>query len=188
MLLLISMKILNHERASTQKARGRHFYQFYKGPDDLFRIVIPFLQLGLENGEACLWLVSQSVGVLEAVHALSRRCDLAPYLDKGQLLILPAEKWYLNRGRFSERTVLGKFEKFVEDKKQKGFLTYRGVSDLAWLDIPEWLKFQSYEGKIHTQLQSFQMTAICAYPIQRCTLTQTQDILAHHDNVFLSKL
>ena len=181
------MNILNHERASTRKAEGRHFYQFYKGPGDLFQIVIPFLRLGLENREACIWLVSRSVGVFEAVHAFGRQCDLAPYLDKGQLLILPAEKWYLSRGQFSEWAVFGKLEKFLEDKKRKGFLTFRGVNDLAWLDTPEWLKFQSYEEKIHARLGDFQMTAICAYPIQRCTLTQTQDILTHHDRVFLSK-
>ena len=182
------MNILNPERASVRKARGRHFYQFYKGPEDLFRIVIPFLRLGLQNHEACLWLVSSSVGVLEAVRSFGRLCDLAPYLDNGQLLIFPAEKWYLNRGQFSERTGFRKLEKFIEDKKQRGFLAYRGVSDLAWLDTPDWFKFQSYEEKIHARLQDFQMTAICAYPIQRCTLTQTQDILSRHDSVFLSKL
>ena len=182
------MEILNHQRVSTWKTRGRHFYQFYKGREDLFGIVIPFLSLGLESHEACFWIVSNSVGVLEATHAFGRQCDLAPYLDKGQLLIFPAEKWYLNGGRFSERTVFRKLEKFVEDKKQRGFLTYRGVTDLAWLEPPDWLSFHSYEKKIHDRLQDFQMTVICAYPIQRCTLTQTQDILSHHDSVFLSKL
>ena len=181
------MKTSTHG-TSTRRAERRHFYQFYKGPDDLFRIVIPFLRLGLENQEACLWAVSRSVGVLEAVHALERQCDLGPCLESGQLLILPAEKWYLDRGMFSQRSVFGKLERFVEDKRRRGFSAYRGVADLAWLNTPDWLHFQSYEEQVHKRLQDFRMTVICAYPIHRCSLTQTQDILNHHDSVFLTKL
>lgn len=166
---------------------GRHFYQFYKGPKDLFQIVIPFIQMGLENREACLWVVSSSVGLMEAVQALRQQFDLEPYLDSGQLLILPAEKWYLDRGKFSERRVLGKLEKFVEDKRHRGFPSYRGVGDLGWLEMGDWLNFQSYEEKIHKWLQDLQMTAVCAYPIHRCSLGQAQDILGRHDSVFLTK-
>ena len=151
-------------------------------------MVVPFLRLGLENKEACLWVISDTIGVLEAVRALQRECDLAPFIDSGQLLILPAEKWYLNRGRFSEKRALEKWEKFIGERHQRGFRSFRGVGDTGWLEMTDWFKFQSYEEKTHEWLQDFTMTVICAYPIQRCSLTQTKDILAHHDGVFRTKL
>ena len=172
----------------TQIARGRHYYQFYKGRNDLFRCAIPFLSLGLEKGEACLWVVSRSVGIPEAIHALQRACELAPFLDRGQLAVFPAEKWYLDRGRFSERKVFQKIQKFLEDKRRLGFKAFRGVADLDWLGTEDWSQFQSFEEKAHPLIQDLRITAICCYPIQHCTVTQTSDILLRHDSVFLSKL
>ena len=178
----------NPKGARAPVTAGRHFYQFYKGPEDLFRIVIPFLRLGLENKEACLWIVSRSLGVLEAIEAFRQKFDLMDFFENGQLLVLPAERWYLDRGRFSERKVLEKLKKFIQERERRGFGAYRAVGDTAWLQERDWLKFQSYEKKSHEWIQSIRFAAICAYPIDRCSLGQTKDIVDNHDSVFLSKL
>ncbi len=166
---------------------GRHFYQFYRGREDLFRVVIPFLRLGLVNKDACLWVVSRSVGILPAVETLQRGFDLSRFVETGQLLILPAERWYLDRGRFSGRKVLGKMERFIEEKKRSGFTAFRGVGDLGWLEAEDWLEFQAYEEKVHEWFQTVRIVAVCAYPIQNCSLPQTQDVVNHHHSVFLTK-
>lgn len=182
------MRVTTIPDRGLRAAEGKHFYQFFKGPEDLFRIVVPFLVSGLNNGSACFWLVSRSVGVLEAVQVLERQVNLAPLLDTGQLVIFPAERWYLDRGRFSERKIIQNFEKFVERSQRQGFLSFRTAGDIGWLDGRDWEKFQAYEEKIHERTQELQITCLCAYPIQHCSLTQTKDVLEHHDGVFLTKL
>ena len=167
---------------------GKHFYQFYRGREDLFRVAIPFLKLGLESQEACLWVVSNSVGIAEAIAVFQRRFDLSPFLERKQLLIIPAERWYLDRGRFSERAALKRMKKFLEERRLKGFSAFRGVSDVGWLEARDWPKFQAFERKIHDWMQVLKMTAICAYPIQHCSLTQSQDVLNHHHSVFQTKI
>ena len=169
------------------EASGKHYYQFYKGRDDLFRMVIPFLLRGLENDEACLWVVSRSVGVLEAIEAFQKTCNPNSYLESGQLVILAAERWYLEGGRFSVRKVLERMKKFVVDKERMGFTAFRGVGDLGWLKAAEhdWAEFQSYEEKAHQWIHKLPMVAICAYPLNHCSITQTKDILDCHDHVFL---
>ncbi|MBI2166710.1 MAG: MEDS domain-containing protein [Candidatus Omnitrophica bacterium] len=167
---------------------GKHFYQFYKGREDFFRIVTPFLLSGLRSGEAVFWVVSQAVGVLEAVESLQRSFDISRFIEKGQLLIVPAERWYLERGRFSERKVTQRLKRFVDEKMALGYTHFRGAADLAWLDGRDWSKFQSYETKIDEMIQALEAVALCAYPIQHCSLTQTKEVLEHHDSVFLSKL
>lgn len=166
---------------------GRHFYKFYKGPEDLFRTVIPFLGAGLESGEACLWIISRSVGVLEAIAAMRLRFDLIRFLENGQLLILPAERWYLNRSRFSERKALERFRKFFQDRERLGFKAYRVVGDAGWLEERDWVKFQSYEKNSQQAIQTVKLLAICAYPIDHCSLGQTKDVVDNHDSAFLSK-
>ena len=179
------MKTTNPPTPRTRAAEGRHFYQFYKARDDLFHVVIPFLVVGLENHEACLWIVSRSVGVLEAVEALQQAYDPSPFLESGQLIILPAERWYLERGRFSAAKAMQRAKKFVGDKERRGFGTFRSVGDLGWLEGNDWEEFQSYEKKTHQWIQQFRMVAICAYPIHHCSMTQAKDILDHHDHIFL---
>lgn len=181
------MKTSTRRDARVATSVGRHFYQFYRGKEDLFHVVIPFLRLGLANQEACLWVVSSSVGILPAVEAFQREYDLTRFIETGQLLVLPAERWYLERDRFSARKVMQRLEKFIEEKKRLGFTAFREVGDLGWLEAEDWLEFQGYEEKLHGWFQNLKMAAICAYPIQNCSLTQTQDVVNHHHSVFLTK-
>ena len=72
----------------------------------------------------------------------------------------------------------------MEDKTRLGFRALRGVGDLGWLEEEGWEESQSYEEKAHEWIRNVQMTAICAYPIQHCTIRQTKDVLDHHDRIF----
>lgn len=182
------MQITTTREREAPPRLGKHFYQFYKGREDFFRIVTPFLLSGLRSGEAVLWVVSQAIGVLEAVETLQRSSDISRFIEKGQLLIVPAERWYLERGRFSKRKVTQRFKRFVDEKMALGYVRFRGAADLAWLDGRDWSKFQSYETKVDEMIQALQAVALCAYPIQHCSLTQTKEVLENHDSVFLSKL
>lgn len=187
-IFFMTMKISVPRQTHLTPSVGRHFYQFYRGREDLFRVLIPFLRLGLANKEACLWIVSRSVGILQAVEAFQREYDLTHFIETGQLLILPAERWYLDRGRFSKRKVLERVKKFFEEKRRRGFLAFRSVGDLGWIETGDWFEFQSYEEEIHEWFQTLRMTTICAYPIQNCSLTQTQDVISHHHSTFQTKL
>ena len=183
---LLAMKTASLSTPQTAEVQGRHFYQFYKGRDDFFHVVIPFLIMGLENQEACLWVVSRSTGVLEAVEAFQRIYDLNPFIESGQLVILPTERWYLDRGRFSTAKTMQRAKKFVDDKERRGFKAFREVGDLGWLEGSDWGEFQSYEKKTHQWIQKLRMIAICAYPIHHCSVAQAKDILDHHDRIFQS--
>lgn len=174
--------------SAPEQTGGRHFYQFYKGPEDLFRIVVPFLRLGLENGEACLWIVSESVGILEGIHAFQRQLPLLKYFEAGQIQIFPSERWYLHDGRFSDRHVFERAARWIEEKRRLGFSRFRAIGDAGWVEPDDWFAFQIYEKKAHEWLHHHPVTALCAYPIERCTLTQTHDVVGAHDSIFLDKL
>lgn len=188
MLLFRSMGTLTSSGFATRTTRKKHFYQFYKGREDFLRFVIPFLRVGLENREACVWIVSRSIGILEAAESFQRQYDLFPFVENGQLVMVPAERWYLERGRFSQKKVLEKLQKFIDSKNRRGFAAFRGVSDLGWLDPCDWPRFQTYEARVNDWIQTTKLTALCAYPIRHCSISQTKDILDYHDSVFLSKL
>lgn len=174
--------------APTGSGLGKHYYQFYKGPEDFFRAVVPFLKVGLESGEACLWTVSKLVGVLEAIETLQHQCDLIRFLKNGQLLVVPAERWYWEGVHFSGRKALQRLEKFIQERKRRGFSVFRMVGDVGLLDREDWSELQVYEEKARQCMRSLAVITICTYPIHQCSISQTKDILEHHDGVFLTKL
>jgi hypothetical protein len=176
-------------KTQTPATVGRHFYQFYRGKEEVFRTAVPFLRLGLENHEACLWVVSQGIGILEAIEALQRELDLTRYIESGQLLILPAERWYMDRGRFSKRKVLERTKQLIEEKGRLGFSSFRRVWDAGWVQPEDWTEVQSYESEVHDWIQTTGvLLALCLYPTQGWNDMQRQDVMDRHDTVFLSKL
>ena len=181
------MAVWTPTERGVSSALGKHFYQFYKGREDLFRIVIPFLRSGLDGGDACVWIVSRQVGVLEVVEAIHREFDLTPFIENSQLLIFPAERWYVEGGYFSPRKARKNLRNMMAEKQKLGFKAFRGIADLGWLEERDWERFQNYEKEIHELIQGMKAIGLCAYPIQHCTLTQTKEVLEHHDSVFLSK-
>ena len=174
-------------RSKECSSPGRHLYQFYKNRDDFFNRAAPFLYEGLQKQEACLWVVSLALGTLEALKAFQRQYDVLPFLESSQLLILPAERWYLDRGRFSERKALERFQKFLQEKERRGFRGFRFVGDLAWLEDPHWERFKAWEEKLDAWVRSKNFTAVCAYPIYRCSLGRTKAILERHSGAFLKR-
>lgn len=171
-------------RSRESPAPGKHFYQFYKDRDDFFSRATPFLYEGLEKREACLWVVSLALGTLEALKAFQRQYEVLPFMETSQLLILPAEGWYLERGRFSERKALERFKKFVQEKERRGFRNFRFVGDLAWLEDRHWDRMKAWEEKLDAWVQTKNFTAVCAYPIYHCSLGQTKAVLERHTGVF----
>jgi hypothetical protein len=128
------------------------------------------------------------VGILAAIQAFQREYDVTRYIENGQLLMVPARRWYMERGRFSEKKILARIKRFMREKRREGFTAFRGVGDTGWLEDRDWHRFTSYEARVHSWIQTLRMTALCAYPIHHCSLTQTKDVVEHHHRVFLTKL
>jgi hypothetical protein len=66
---------------------GSHVCQFYTRKEDLVEMLVPYFKQGLENNDACVWLVGD-LTVEEAGNALAAVVpDLGRYMSKGQMLI-----------------------------------------------------------------------------------------------------
>ena len=181
------MAVWTPTERGVSSALGKHFYQFYKGREDLFRIVIPFLRSGLDGGDACVWIVSRQVGVLEVVEAIRRvkSAGMRIVMITGDHLL--TAQFIAKGGYFSPRKARKNLRNMMAEKQKLGFKAFRGIADLGWLEERDWERFQNYEKEIHELIQGMKAIGLCAYPIQHCTLTQTKEVLEHHDSVFLSK-
>ena len=168
---------------------GKHFYQFYKSQDDYLQIMAKFFRAGLEKGEACIWLVSDKIGVPQAkLFADTMIPRFLYYFSSNQFVIRSAQEWYLTNEKFDEEKSLRNASEFVEGAIKKGYHRIRGSGDAASVPREEWPKLEAYEHKVDTVIQAAPVLAVCAYPILDCTLKETKMVLECHDDVLVGHL
>ena len=71
---------------------GTHLCHFYETKQDLIDSLIPFFKAGLQNGEFCLWVVSEPLTEREARTALRKAIPgFARHASERRIAILPHE-------------------------------------------------------------------------------------------------
>ena len=168
---------------------GKHFYQFYKSSEDFLNVMIPFFQSGLEKGEACLWLVSNQIGLDVARSAAQTLIvDFDSHVSRGRFELISAEGWYLTDGSFDESKAINNAEKYLMNIRINGFNVLRGAGDGGCIQRRDWPDVYAYEKKMALWIKSQPVIALCAYPILECTPSQTKQILECHEDVLVGKM
>lgn len=161
---------------------GAHVCRFYDSPQDLLEILVPYFREGLEQGEFCVWIVSEPLSVDEARRALTAAVpDLARYEAEGQMEFLRFRDAYFDgSGRFRGRDAL--LRAWREKEKAvlaKGFAGLRATGD-PYVRADEWAPFMDYEGGVHKAFEGTRMKAVCTYRLTQCGSKHIADVLASH--------
>lgn len=167
---------------------GGHYYQFYKTADDFLQISLSFLYAGLKKGNACLWLVSDKYGIEKAEKEfLSVYPDATGYLVSHQMQIRSAENWYLgSKGCFDADLALSNARTFFDSCSRRDFACMRAIADMGSIPDEDWMELHAYEHKLHRTLEGVPLIAVCAYPIQRCSIADTRKVIEHHHQPLFS--
>ena len=167
---------------------GGHYYQFYKTLDDYEQMSLSYLYAGLKKGNACLWLVDDKLGVEKAEKEfLGVYPDAAGYIIVHQLQINSAQTWYLRDGRFDMDQALTNAQIFLDDCFLREFACVRGMGDLGIIPDEDWELLHQYEHKIQSMIEGIPFIAVCAYPIHRCSVSDTKKVIeVHHQPLFIS--
>jgi len=160
---------------------GTHFCQFYKTPEDLIDILVPYFNAGLENNEFCMWITAEPLTAKKAKASLKKVVgNLDDSIEKGQIEILDYSQWYTKSGKFDADEVL---DGWVEKEKQaleKGFDGLRLAGNTFWLEDKDWRDFTEYEKMINDVIGNYKMIAACSYSLDKCGATEIVDVVANH--------
>ena len=93
---------------------GTHLCQFYHQHDDLVESVVPYLAAGLDQNEACLWILDEIMDIGKARELLAQRIrGYDKFARRGQIRVVSAQEWYFDPG-FNGKKLIAKMEKVVE--------------------------------------------------------------------------
>ncbi len=160
---------------------GTHFCQFYRTPQDLLDILVPYFSEGLRNNEFCMWVTSEPLEAEAARAALAAAMpDLGEYLRRGQIEIIPHTEWYLKGGSFNSESVLDGWVRKLDAALAAGYEGLRLTGNTFWLEGKDWGAFTDYEAAVDGVIGQFRMLAVCTYSLDRCGANEILDVIANH--------
>ena len=160
---------------------GTHCCQFYRTPEDLLDILVPYFSAGLEANEFCMWITSEPVNRAMAIKAMT---DALPGFDRrlrdGQIEILPHDAWYLAGGRFDAARVLDAWAAKLKEARARGYDGLRLSGNTFWLEKKDWKAFTDYEAAVDKVIGQNRILAICTYSLERCGANEILDVIRNH--------
>jgi len=167
---------------------GTHFCQFYQTKQDLLDLLVPYFKAGLENNEFCMWVTAEPLNEEEAHQAMAKVMpDFARYAARGQIEILPHDKWYLKDGVFDLQRVLDGWIDKLNQALAKGYAGIRVTGNTAWLERSGWKDFTEYEAEINNVIGKYKMMALCTYWLDKCSASDIIDVVNNHQFALLKK-
>lgn len=159
---------------------GTHFCHFYETRQDLLDIVVPYLNAGLENREACLWVVAGAFD-RNAESALRRRIA---YFDEQvaakNIEVLLYSEVFLEDHIFDQQRILEKLNARLAQAIDEGHSGFRLAADGAWIGRRYWKAFSQFERAINLRMAEKRMVALCAYPIASNGASAIFDVVRTH--------
>lgn len=169
---------------------GIHVCQFYNRKEDLVKMLVPYFKQGLENNDACVWLVGD-LTVEEAGNALAAAIPcLERYTARGQMQILHYTEFYTHpNGTLKPADQLSdQFAKMGSTVRTKGFRGLRASGNVSWINSEESMsQFMDYETKVHCAIQGSRMMAVCTYPARAAALTRSRELIHNHGRIYVKR-
>jgi PAS domain S-box-containing protein len=160
---------------------GTHFCYFYETKQDLLDTLVLYFKAGLENNEFCLWVVSPSLTVEEAKHALGQAVsDLDRHLAEGSLEIHGHDEWYLHNGQYDPERVIQSWREKLSEALARGYAGMRASGDTAWVQKDQWSVFREYEKEFGALSADQRMIVLCTYPLTTSPAAQIFDVARLH--------
>lgn len=151
-------------------------------------VLVSYFRRGLLDGECCMWVTAEPLGVDQARAALQR---VVPDLDErircGQIEFLDHTQWYLLDGGFDADRVLRGWIEREQQAIARGYAGLRLSGNVSWLDHADWASFTEYEKKIDSVIGSHRMMALCTYPLHGCGAFQILDVVRNHQFALIRK-
>ena len=137
--------------AGSPLGRYRHVCVFFNSKNELYRLLVPFIQEGLDQGECVFQIVDQRRHAEHVQRLEVAGIDVGEAQRTEQMEIRHWEEAYLQDGHFDCQRQLSLIEGLLIDGKAKGFARTRVMGGAEWAmsDRPGVREFIEYECRLN---------------------------------------
>ena len=182
----------NTERRELLNALSRlgvhdHACLLYKSREEQFAAAIPFIKMGLERHEKCVYIADENSAdtVLKALRA--KGVDVESAVESGSLAIVTKVDTYLRGGGFDPDAMIAFLKEATESAVENGFTALRATGEMTWALGPEpgVERLIEYEAKLNDLIPNYNVLAICQYNSNRFDADTLLGVIRTHPTAII---
>jgi len=171
--------------ALEQAAPHDHLSLVYESSEDHYAVAIPFIQIGLDRGEKCIYIADD--GTEEAVRdAMSAQgIDVEQAIATDSLVLDTKDGAFLKQGSFDPERMPAFWEDVTSEAVRQGFSALRATGETEWLvggskGVDRWIE---YESRLTQVLASLNCFALCQYNLHLLPPELVRDVIRTHPTI-----
>jgi signal transduction histidine kinase len=142
-----------------------HFCSIYENPEEHYAVAIPFMRMGLDRGEKCIYIADDGTlgDVWEAMQ--SEGIDVERATESNSLILATKDQAYLKRGSFDPDWMFTFWKEATDLAMSQGFPALRVTGETEWVvrggrGLERWME---YESRLTHALSENNCSALCQY-------------------------
>ena len=142
--------------------RSRHVCAFFNSKDEEYRVLLPFIKEGFEQGDKAFHIVDPRHRPDHLLRLQQEGIDVDTAQQNGQLEVRRWEDAYLRDGHFDQERMLALIEEVLQAGKAQGYRITRLVANMEWAleDRPGVEDIVEYETRLNFVLPKYD-DAVC---------------------------
>jgi len=167
--------------------RSRHVCAFFHRKEEEYRVLLPFIKEGFEQGDRAFHIVDPRHRPEHLRRLQEVGIDVAEAERKGQLEVRRWEDAYLRDGHFDQNRMLALIEEVLTEGKTQGFPLTRLVANMEWAleDRPGLEDFLEFETRVNYLAPKYDDVLCCTYDLARFGANVVMDVLRTHPMVII---
>lgn len=142
-----------------------HVALFYRNQREQFAATVPFIRVGIERGEQCLYVTSDNSPDTVRDALRSDGLDIDALTKSGALQIRTERDVYLRTGRFEKDQMLPFWAEAAKQATESGYTALRLTGDVSWAlsDAPGAEDLMAYERDLEDRYRQLPVVILCRY-------------------------
>ncbi|HYF35001.1 MAG TPA: MEDS domain-containing protein [Prosthecobacter sp.] len=168
-------------------SRSFHVCAFFHSKDEEYRILMPFIMEGFNNGDRAFHVVDPKNQASHLRRLEEEGINVVDAQNSGQLEVRRWQEAYIQDDHFDQYRMIDTIKEALDPaKKQPGKLT-RLVANMEWAleDLPGVHDIVEYETRLNHVLPEYHDPVICTYDLSRFDASVVMDILRTHPMVII---
>ena len=148
---------------------GTHICTFFRSSAERYRVLMPFIREGIEQGDRALHIINPYLRSEHAQRIAEAGIDAARAEGEGRLEIIGWDEVLLRGGSFNQSVTLALFPVLLNNGRARGFAVTRLIADMAWIvsDPRAVDQLLEYECRLNLALPKAGDTVMCSYDLDK---------------------
>jgi signal transduction histidine kinase len=152
-------------RALEQLGPHDHQSLIYESQEDRFAVAIPFIRIGLDRGEKCVYIADDGMAAVVRDAMRAQGIDVERALATNSLVLATKDDAFLRYGAFDPERMPTFWADATAEAARQGFSALRATGETEWLlsGPPGHERWMEYESRLTHVLSSLNCFALCQY-------------------------